>query len=1535
MKKNIDRTLRVKNIIVNNTNMKTYLKYLCAVLIALATHAHAWATTETLNFAKCDWAFSTSAYEFGYYSADGYTVYAEDVKENYYESVYYSIMLEKNTSAFIQLPTMPGVVSRIDVVASTRASTEANISLYVNGVQQGSAKNIGQGSVYWTGTWAAGSVIKLQNDDKGSGKVTHIASVTITHNGSQVGGSSVPIGEYEINTSAAVPGTGTATANVSTSAAYEVISLTATPASGYAFDYWEVYYTNDCSTPTSLSWEWIGSYSSASTSFYMPYGKVTAVAYFVESLCEEHTVSLTSSGSVTGGTFSASPSSACADVTISLSATPASGYEFGSWTVNKSGGGTCTVTNNQFTMPDVNVTVNATFNPRNYTIMLDNQSATSAGSANISVTYNATTNLTGTPAITVPSKTGYTFGGYYTAVAGGGTQVIAANGNVNASVTGYTSATKQWIYAGSVTLYAKWTQTVTLDNESPTSAGSTSVTLTYNSTSHAAITNPTKTGYVFSGWWSEDNGTGVEIINSSGTLQANKLGYTGAGGVWVKDGATTLYAKWAPQRTLAVDNVDDVVISVTSPSSVAEGSSTSVAVGATVTLTHGAVTSPYTWAGWNVYKTGDESTKVTVTSNSFTMPDYNVTVSAFIYGDFVAFCDVPEITLVTSDGDPALVTSRNGVNIMAVKTMMLNITNVSSGKSVTISGTGLHFYTDDGTRFTEASLTTPVSNQVLRVSYNPTTDGDGSITEPRITVSVAGTEVNFDGKIKARNLPAKVALVAKAGNTWMALPTPKAESNPSGILVTVSNGVAYGPDSASYKLWPVRTVNSSYDRFGTASSAAPNAQYGDRLRFAAYCNGNKGLWANNATDGTGISTANAIATLGAAGNAPNEWKVETRIVDGQFVYKLQTQQSKNTKYLRYWLAAAGGPKWGTYASGIQDIYILPLTEITKADIVPMEWGTNSIAVKYTNRGNCTGMTTKIGSEDAVTATITAVGGDIYKISTSTASDLDLQSNPGQTLTFTVVESGSPKQAMLQIPYIITDEDGVAEATIRGALGDAAQLTDVVVRDGGKLTTGTASGDFKDLYIYPSGKAEISRNIGLKNIYLRGGFSWLGGDYAHPQMNVTSGVSISGIGTTGNGVFYDLYLNSDMYYMFALPKTVAVTAITNEENGDDWDAWIKSYSGEGRTLSTKVSGWSYVTSGNIERGVGYEIAIAPRNSRPYGILRFPLLKSAAWSDEGTPFEKSVTGWGLTAGELNEGVTANNAGWNYIGNPFMTAYHNTAVLGPTMQTKTLVKHIEGGNWDGTWDWSTNTVKYLTIPRYTEYEYDDVRALNTKLDAFFPFFIQVTGDGTVSMGASNKTLKAPAHFTTTPEREVVVDFALQNSADVTDEAGLNISNQYSAAFDMDDKEKTIQNGLGTMKVYTLVGDHRTAYNSLPEATAALPVPVGYIAPTAGTYKFKLVDGADYSEVEHLWLTDYVGSNTVDLLTGTPYEFETEAGEFKERFAIYVILKPEENTATDLEDLEDATQPMKFIYRDQLYILRGGVIYDATGRRVSEINK
>ena len=121
-----------------------------------------------------------------------------------------------------------------------------------------------------------------------------------------------------------------------------------------------------------------------------------------------HTISLISSGTVTGGTFAANASSAYAGATITLFAEPIDGYTFGGWTVT-AGGSPVSVTDNQFTMPDANVTISATFTALpTYNIKFYNNGTQIGSTQSI---YEG-----GMPDVPViESCEGYTFVGWWTA----------------------------------------------------------------------------------------------------------------------------------------------------------------------------------------------------------------------------------------------------------------------------------------------------------------------------------------------------------------------------------------------------------------------------------------------------------------------------------------------------------------------------------------------------------------------------------------------------------------------------------------------------------------------------------------------------------------------------------------------------------------------------------------------------------------------------------------------------------------------------------------------------------------------------------------------------------------------------------------------------------------------------------------------------------------------------------------------------------------------------------------------------------------
>lgn len=177
-----------------------------------------------------------------------------------------------------------------------------------------------------------------------------------------------------------------------------------------------------------------------------------------------------------------------------------------------------------------------------YKATLNNQSATTAGTAALWYIYNTyispyyyytdsncATGLASSK-ITIPAKTGYTFGGYYTSTGGGGTQYITSGGVMTNNL---------YKQSGNRTLYAKWTAktfTVTFDANGGTTS-TASKTVTYAST-YGTLPTPTRTGHSFSGWYTAKSGGTKITADTTVSITA----------------AQTLYARWtANQYTLTVN----------------------------------------------------------------------------------------------------------------------------------------------------------------------------------------------------------------------------------------------------------------------------------------------------------------------------------------------------------------------------------------------------------------------------------------------------------------------------------------------------------------------------------------------------------------------------------------------------------------------------------------------------------------------------------------------------------------------------------------------------------------------------------------------------------------------------------------------------------------------------------------------------------------------------------------------------------------------------------------------------------------------
>ena len=216
-------------------------------------------------------------------------------------------------------------------------------------------------------------------------------------------------------------------------------------------------------------------------------------------------------------------------ITLSSNTLSKNGYTHTGWNTAADGSGIHYDKGASFQVKEATQTLYAEWTQ---TVTLNANTSNGGSGSNGSAT--ATWNGTALSGISHPSgQTGYTRTGYFTD-ATGGTKVLDADGTyADNDITDYITGGK-WSRTEATTLYAQWDNhyTVTFEQGSPTFQGTGEVEATYGA-ALPAISVPSKTGYIFGGYYTGENGTGTQYYNENGV-----------GNTWAEAANTTLHAKW-------------------------------------------------------------------------------------------------------------------------------------------------------------------------------------------------------------------------------------------------------------------------------------------------------------------------------------------------------------------------------------------------------------------------------------------------------------------------------------------------------------------------------------------------------------------------------------------------------------------------------------------------------------------------------------------------------------------------------------------------------------------------------------------------------------------------------------------------------------------------------------------------------------------------------------------------------------------------------------------------------------------------------
>lgn len=202
--------------------------------------------------------------------------------------------------------------------------------------------------------------------------------------------------------------------------------------------------------------------------------------------------------------------------------------------------------------------------------------------------------------------------------------------------------------------------------------------------------------------------------------------------------------------------------------------------------------------------------------------------------------------------------------------------------------------------------------------------------------------------------------------------------------------------------------------------------------------------------------------------------------------------------------------------------------------------------------------------------------------------------------------------------------------------------------------------------------------------------------------------------------------------------------------------------------------------------------------------------------------------------------------------------------------------------------------------------------------PFFAQVEGANTMTLAASNETnpsaLYAQSRFAQIEKNIYEVRLAKDKNYDIL---FISADDEASEAYQVG--KDLLKMGLNTNRpqLFTMNAGTMLCVENRPFVNGAAEFPIYILAPQAGDYELTVSDGNR---------TVYLLENGVPIadITGSTYTLRLSRGMIMN---YSLLIGERQNITTDIKEISDDTSVQKFIYNNQLYILRNKNIYNATG--------
>ncbi len=558
-------------------------------------------------------------------------------------------------------------------------------------------------------------------------------------------------------------------------------------------------------------------------------------------------------------------------------------------------------------------------------------------------------------------------------------------------------------------------------------------------------------------------------------------------------------------------------------------------------------------------------------------------------------------------------------------------------------------------------------------------------------------------------------------------------------------------------------------------------------------------------------------------------------------------------------------------------------------------GPQTYVATYKKRSNLVlDITDWTSSQVTLNTTNWALGGWPYTVNgTKYSSDkraadrtltIDYSGNPNKMLTIEVYNVNGELYSMhsYTIPYVFETSSTLQSVSTSSVI----YASSVIYVNGGSLTINNET-EVNAIYVASCAELIVNSPLTVSKLVLR--------------TKETEAASLENNSTiSATNTYYTRQVSDMAFHQFALPLGVSSTDdvfLSSRAACPYGKTWLlKSYSESERAKNGMgaESNWQEVPDKSpIEASVGYELY---SGSAFYREFYFPVNLAEVSK------EKKVA-VGYTS---NASAGADNAGWNLLCSPLLGKFEQT------FDPNNPEDGIKISQWiDGHYEQPAPPVIYPAVPFYYQ-------AKETGKSLYF------TGDKMI--------VYAPRNSWNTAVPTQWLQLTIHNQyGDKLDETSIythpeKFSMNYESGYDV--AKQSIEEG--NALIYSELSYGKLAFAAVPDSIAETRIPLTAYVAAEGEYVFSMVESNYLGRLQYVFLHDTQAGLVTDLLE-RDYAVKLAQGTNAGRFYIQCVFAAEAPAVTtgvnSVESNDDA--PQKIMYKNKVYIIYQGRVYDMTGRQ------